>query len=220
MDALIEKLQQAIDLIEVVANELDELEDRTKEVAVVPVAEETRKIAWGKRVSPEFKAGVLWIEEQIKLDPDKLMACMAFETGGTFSPSIKNPASSATGLLQFMKATIEDMLRLHPNLRGMLPNGHASLKNLSAVQQLSLVFYYFKAFGKDLSNWSVEDVYMAILLPSMIGKPLDTPMRWSQSAYRVNAGLDLNRDKTVTKREAAHKVTLLYAQGKQEEFYG
>ena len=54
----------------------------------------------------------------------------------------------------------------------------------------------------------------------MIGKPLDAPMKWSESAYRVNAGLDLNKDKTITKREATFKVKQLYEMGMTEEFYG
>jgi hypothetical protein len=57
-------------------------------------------------------------------------------------------------------------------------------------------------------------------LPSMIGKPLDAPMKWSQSAYRVNSGLDLNKDKVITKREAAFHVKRLYDLGMTKEFFG
>jgi hypothetical protein len=37
------------------------------------------------------------------------MACMAFEKGETFSPCVKNPGSSATGLIQFMSSTAKSL---------------------------------------------------------------------------------------------------------------
>jgi hypothetical protein len=187
----------------------------------VPAPNTSRKLCWGKKVSAEFKASVFWIQEKIGLNPDFLMSCIAFESGGTFSPSAHNPLSSATGLIQFMDATVQSMVQHYPVLASMAPNRRASdLAKLTAVQQLSWVFYYFKAFGDDLSHWALEDTYMAILLPSMIGKPLDSPMNWKDSAYRVNKGLDLDKNGTVTKREATANIRRLYAMGMTEENYG
>ncbi len=55
-------------------------------------------IAWGKKVSRTFVDRVLWIKDELQLDPEhgasQLMACMGFESGGTFSPTIKNAAGS------------------------------------------------------------------------------------------------------------------------------
>lgn len=45
---------------------------------------------------------VITIEESAALDIMFLMATMAFETAETFSPSVRNPLSNATGLIQFM----------------------------------------------------------------------------------------------------------------------
>jgi hypothetical protein len=180
-----------------------------------------RKLCWGKKVSAEFKNSVFWIQDKISLDGNRLMSCIAFETGGTFSPSAHNPLSSATGLIQFMDATVVSMVEHYPVLASMAPNRRASdLAKLTAVQQLSWVFYYFRAFGDNLANWSLEDTYMAILLPSMIGKPLDSPMNWKDSAYRVNKGLDLDKNGTITKREATANIRRLYAMGMTEENYG
>src|SRR5690349_113325 len=69
----------------------------------------TPGLCWGAKVSADFRASVLWIEEQGVVKADWLMACMAFETGLTFSPSVRNPASSATGLIQFMDATAKGL---------------------------------------------------------------------------------------------------------------
>lgn len=213
MDAV--KLRERLEALQ------NQIEDILYDLEQTPAAEPEpveRKLCYGKQVSPEFKASVLWIEEQLKLDANKLMACMKFESD--LNPRAKNPQSSATGLIQFMDATVASMVKKYPVLAKQGITKARDLTELTAQQQLAWVYYYFKAFGNDLSNWSIEDVYMAILLPSMIGKPLDAPMKWSESAYRVNSGLDLNKDKTITKREAAFKVTQHYAMGMTEEFLG
>lgn len=163
-------------------------------------------ICWGAKVSSDFRASVLWIEGQLGLKANFLMPCMAFETGLTFSPSKKNPASSATGLIQFMDATA-----------AQLKTTTAALALMSPVQQLGYVYKYFKAFGGDLSAWDLADTYMAILLPNMIGEPLDAEMKWSSRAYAANKGLDLDKDGNITKREAVKRVFDLYKLGMQPE---
>jgi hypothetical protein len=166
-----------------------------------------RQIVWGSKVSLKFKLGVLWIEEQIALDADKLMSCMAFESGCTFSPSVRNAAgSSAVGLIQFMAATARRM-----------GTTTQALASMTAEHQLSYVYHYFEGFGHDFSHWTLEDVYMAILYPAAIGKPLDWVMPWKYGslAFKQNAGLDLNKDQKITKAEAAAGVRRMYVLGQQ-----
>ena len=172
----------------------------------IPVPGAPGPICWGAKVSADFRASVLWIEGELKLKANYLMACMAFETGLTFSPSKRNPASSATGLIQFMSYTAEK-----------LGTTTTKLAQMSAVRQLAYVYRYFKGCGTDLSSWDLADTYMAILLPSMIGKPLDTAMNWNEAAYKVNRGLDLDHSGMVTKREAYNKVKALYDLGMRPE---
>lgn len=197
-------------LIEVRAN-LDDAISRMSLLISQPQPEpyvwgQPRPIVWGAKVSADFRASVLWIEEQLKLSADNLMACMAFETGVTFSPSVKNPNSSATGLIQFMSKTAQ-----------ALGTSTSALAQMSAVRQLSYVYKYFRQFGEDLSSWNLADTYMAILLPSMIDDPLDAAMDWSAAAYRVNKGLDADKDGQVTKREAAAKVQAMFDLGSKPE---
>lgn len=173
-------------------------------VANAPVA--LRQISWGAKVTTSFKAGVLWIEKEIGLNADFLMNCMAFETGITFSPSVKNAAgSSGTGLIQFMRPSAVALGTTVEEMAGM-----------TAERQLGYVYKYFKGFGNDFSQWSQEDVYMAILYPKAIGKALDWKMPWTYGslAYKQNAGLDLNRDHFVTKQEAASGVRKMAEMGK------
>lgn len=137
------------------------------------------------------------------------MACMAFESGETFSPSIYNAAGSgAVGLIQFMPSTARAL--------GTAPGNLAAL---SAVDQLDWVEKYFQPYKGRLKTLS--DVYMAILWPAAVGKPESSPL-WSQAerptTYRQNAGLDANKDGVITKAEAASKVQSKLERGRKPEF--
>lgn len=177
----------------------------------------SQQIAWGAKLSPDVKDGILWIEQELGLKADYLSSCIAFETGGTFSPSIRNAAGSgAIGLIQFMRSTHVKMVAKVPSLKGSAPT-HADLGKLSALQQLSWVFWYFRLFKDDFSEDTLEDIYMYILFPKAVGKPLDWPMPWKYGsiAYQQNAGLDLNKDHIITKAEAAAGVQKQYRLGMQ-----
>lgn len=161
------------------------------------------KLAWGARVSPEFRARVYRMAERLPCDPNWLMACMAFESGRTFSPSIRNPHSGATGLIQFMPSTAIDLNTTVDALAGM-----------SAVEQLDFVERYLHRYAGRFATLS--DVYMAILWPRAIGAPEDAPLFSSPSAaYAANRSLDLNNDGHVTKAEASSFVARALAEGMQ-----
>ena len=72
------------------------------------------KLAWGKKVDQAFHDKVFAICDSFKWNREThaswLMSCMAFESGETFSPSVRNAAGSgATGLIQFMPSTAKDL---------------------------------------------------------------------------------------------------------------
>ncbi|MEI7869729.1 MAG: hypothetical protein WCI11_17720 [Candidatus Methylumidiphilus sp.] len=151
-------------------------------------------LAWGAKVSAKFKSKVQIIAANIGCDPDFLMAAMAFETGETFSPDIKNSRSGATGLIQFMPKTAIGL--------GTTTN---NLAKMTAEAQLDYVADYF-ANQKGKLN-TLEDVYMAILWPSAVGKANNHVLFTDPSVeYNQNKGLDLNKDGSITKAEAASKV--------------
>jgi hypothetical protein len=126
-----------------------------------------------------------------------LLCCMAFESGKTFDPGVRNRQSGATGLIQFMRKTAEG-----------LGTTTDALAAMSRVEQMDWVLKYFKAGPiAKLSAVTLEDLYMAILYPVAVGKPNDFPLFSSPSKnYEQNKGLDLNKDGTVSKAEAASKV--------------
>jgi hypothetical protein len=167
------------------------------------------RLAWGARVSGAFKTGVGSIAKTLALNPDFLMAAMAFETGETFSPSITNAAGSgAVGLIQFMPATAK-----------ALGTTTAALATMTAEAQLEYVGRYFLPKRGRLST--IEDTYMAILYPAAIGRP-DGKTLFSRPAtvYQQNMGLDTNRDGNITIREAAAAVRKKYDKGVRPGYIG
>ena len=167
-----------------------------------------RPLAFGARVSPAFRRRVYELTENLGWSDehaDWLMACMAFETGERFSPSVRNPSSTATGLIQFMSATARQLGTTTTKLAAM-----------TAVQQLAYVEAYLRPYARKIQ--SVEDMYLAILWPKGIGKALNWVLWYSGTqAYAVNKGLDRNRDGKVTKQEATQKVRDLLAKGRRPE---
>ena len=91
-------------------------------------AMEDMQLAWGKKVSPAFKRRVIEISAELGMDPNNLMAAMAFESARTFRADIENPFSGAAGLIQFMPATAKG-----------LGTSTAALKRMTPVAQLEFV---------------------------------------------------------------------------------
>jgi hypothetical protein len=155
-----------------------------------------RTVVWGQKVSLAFKQKVFKICNNLSINPDHLMACMAFESGGTFSPSKRNAAGSgAVGLIQFMPQTATG-----------LGTDTKKLAVMSAENQLDYVEAYFAKFKKRGLK-TLEDLYMAILWPAAVGESSEYVLFEKPSKdYDQNKGLDANRDGKVTKFEAATAV--------------
>ena len=166
-------------------------------------------LAWGARVSPLFRSTVVGMCRRLFIaDPSWLMACMAFETGETFSPSVRNAAGSgAVGLIQFMPATAT-----------ALGTSTEALAAMTAEGQLLCVEAFFKPWAGRLAG--LGDVYGAILWPGMIGKPADAVIFDAADPahpklYLQNKGLDLNHDGKITKAEIITQVQRKLGRGLQ-----
>jgi len=166
-----------------------------------------RQIAWGARVSAAFKVKLIEIAENIGVDPNYLISVMAFETGETFSPSVKN-SNGATGLIQFL-----------PDTAAELGTTTADLAAMTAVDQMNYVEKYFDPYRNRLKT--IEDVYMAILWPAAIGKASSWVLFSKPSArYDRNSGLDTNKDGAVTREKAAAMVKAKLLKGRGAEYFG
>jgi hypothetical protein len=171
--------------------------------APLPGAMSTGALAWGARVSQEFRVRVREIGTNLNIDPSWLMSVMGFETGYTFSPSIKNPGSSATGLIQFVSSTAKSM-----------GTSTTQLARMTAVQQLDYVEKYFNQYKGKINN--LGDCYMAVFWPVAIGKPDSYVIATSPSSvYNSNSGLDVNYDGKITRGEAVARVNDSLRRGQQ-----
>lgn len=162
------------------------------------------RLCWGAKVSQTFRARVHWIANDLGMPADDLMACIAWESGRTFAPDVKNMAGSgATGLIQFMPKTAISLGTTVDQLAAM-----------TAEDQLNFVYKYFRPFKGRLRN--LGDVYMAILWPAGVGQP-DSYVLWEKGkapkTYRQNAGLDADKDGRITRAECLGKIRALQSQG-------
>ena len=154
----------------------------------------------------EFQQGVEQLAQKYNVSVQDLYAVMSFETGGTFDPAQKNlQGSGATGLIQFMPSTAKG-----------LGTSTEELSKMTRTEQLKYVDKYFS--NKGIEGGNLDDLYMAILFPVAVGKPDNFVLfgkgaieGYRGTAYDQNSGLDLNRDGSITKAEAAAKVREHYS---------
>lgn len=96
-------------------------------------------------------------------DAGWLANLMNFESAGTFSSSVRNPHSGATGLIQFMPSTARGMGTTTDALAAMSPQ-----------QQMSYVERYLMRKKKNANSFKEPtDVYMAVFYPVAMGKGKD-----------------------------------------------
>lgn len=185
-----------------------------------------KAVAWSAKQTPEFVSKVKTIVTALGMPvtaPDDLMACMAWETGESFSASQVNRAGSgATGLIQFMPGTaiayfysaaeMSTMSTARKKQAGL--ESCEKLSKLTDVAQLDYVLKYFQPYKGRLKN--LGDLYMAILWPAGIGKD-DSYVLWTEAdrptTFRQNAGLDVNGDKVITRAECLIKVEAKLVKG-------
>ncbi len=113
-----------------------------------------------KAFTPEKAASIARVAKNIGVNPNDLAAVISFETGGTFSPSKRNPKSSATGLIQFMEGSGGTKGKYY----GMTRDQFGSL---SFDEQMKYVEKYFRdrssrfRAGNEAKN-TTGDVYGAV----------------------------------------------------------
>lgn len=157
-----------------------------------------------------FRWALLQMSARLMTDPNYIAAVMASESGGTFSPSIKNPMGGATGLIQFMPATAK-----------RLGTTTEALASMSQIEQLAFVEKYFSSMRGKMH--SPTDVYMATFLPAFVGKPPSfvlgrkgdtadvSPGLTYAQVYDFNAGFDKDKNGEITVGEVGGTVEAILA---------
>jgi hypothetical protein len=145
-------------------------------------------------IDQDFAASIESLGNDLGVDPMYLANTMYAES--RLDPSVKNMAGSgATGLIQFMPQTAANLGTTTDELSRMTP-----------VEQMEYVRRYFSADNlgagrlRDLQNDpSQHNVNMAVFLPSMIGKPVDTQI--PQEYFRQNGSIRTPADYTRSAEE-------------------
>ena len=141
-----------------------------------------------------FLGAVENASQNLGINSADLLTAISFETVGTFRPDIKNPGSTATGLIQFLEKTAKG-----------LGTSTAELAQMDRTQQMEYVEKYLRPFKGKMKN--LGDVYMAIHWPAGVGKDDGYVMyRKGSENYDKNKGLDVSGDGTVTRGEALQRV--------------
>lgn len=143
-----------------------------------------------------YRTEIDTLSGRLGVPPKWLLAIFNFETGGTFSPSIQNKWSGATGLIQFM-----------PSTANLLGTTTAALKNMTVPQQLQYVEAYFNLPGNRAPYPDVGNMYLAVFSPAYRNKPYShIAYKQDSTAYKQNSGLDKNKDGAITVAEIIYPV--------------
>ena len=150
-----------------------------------------QKIKAGK-----FETGFLDDVEQmcktLDMNAMGLLSVMDFETVGIYSPKIKNPRGSATGLIQFTSGTA----------RG-LGTSTSKLRKMGQREQLEYVEKYFKGHTKHTDYSDPSDIALAVFYPRALKHDDDYVIgKLGSLLYRQNRGLDKSpKDGRITAAE-------------------
>lgn len=144
------------------------------------------------QVDQKFKDKAAGVAKALGIDPDDLMAVMAFES--YFGPSQKNMGGSpAIGLIQFT-----------PDTAAELNTSLEKLEKMSGVEQLDYVFGYLYFDKENLKD--LGDIYMRVFCPEAVGMGEGYVLYSEGEPYNQNKGLDKDGHDGISKKEAVQAV--------------
>lgn len=179
------------------ASNQPEISAKYKDVLARPDAIDAQKIDVSTIQDPDFQKKLEKVAAGLGVRSSDLLAVMKQESG--VKANAVNRMSGATGLIQFMPATAQ-----------RLGTTTAELAQMDPVQQLDYVYKYFKMTG--VGDGSLGDLYMAVFMPKYVGYPPETVLGalgasgFAGKVYAQNAGLDRNKDGTITVADVKKSV--------------
>lgn len=158
-----------------------------------------------EKLSASQLAALKAAADRLGIPVDWLATVISFETGGSFSPTVRNAAGSgAFGLIQFMPTTAQNMLKTATKDEAV-QKGMA----MSFSEQLDKMVVPYLA-GRRYDK--LEDVYLQIFYPVATNKPDDYVIGSSPSkVYTQNLGFDTEGKGYITKYDVTRKIRNLYA---------
>lgn len=174
-----------------------EISAKYKDLLARPDSVDAQKIDVTTIQDPDFQKKLEKVAAGLGVKSSDLIAVMKQESG--VKANAVNATSGATGLIQFMPDTARRLGTTTEELRTMDP-----------VQQLDYVYKYFKMTG--VGNGTLGDLYMAVFMPKYVGYPdnfilgASGMQGFAGKVYAQNAGLDRNRDGTITVADVKNSV--------------
>jgi hypothetical protein len=117
--------------------------------------------------------------------PQWLANLINYESGGTFSPTIKNPSSGATGLIQWMPQYFDTKKLYKMSVSQQIDEVDKYLKAVLFGRKEALKVFD-KAKGKVKPNFTEIDLFMMIFYPSSIGNP---NYKFPSKVVKANGGI-------------------------------
>ena len=180
------------------------------------------------RTTPRFRYELWRQASEAGLSPSYIAAVMRIESN--FDPHIQNKGpdgvpgnaddAPALGLIQFWETLFPPIVaraaKSRPELAGTKWN---DLRRLSAVEQLPFVIAYYEGVPRLTASSSPTDYYMATFMPAFIDAPPTTVLgrkgddqflpgtqKRLSKIYTQNAGLDVDKDGTITVADIGRKI--------------
>lgn len=166
------------------------------------MAREILHIADLEKTTPEFRQKLVQVADRRGLNPGYLAAVIHVES--RYNPQAVNPHSGATGLIQWLAGSAQDV-----------GTSQAELMQMSAADQLDYVERWYENRDPGREIETPEDHYLAVFAPAYLFKPPGTaiftrPAEGCTSppsgAYCQNEGLDADGDGVITNTDAASPV--------------
>ncbi|MEM9985021.1 MAG: transglycosylase SLT domain-containing protein [Bacteroidota bacterium] len=153
-----------------------------------------------------FESKVRAVANELDIPPEWLMAVMYMES--KFDPSIQNlRGSGATGLIQFMVPAVKDL-----NARLGTKYYMSDIRKMSAEKQLHLVKEYLQTVRERYGEYrSLTDLYLGILYPKAMNQEYCYALfAHGTRSYKLNRGLDENRDGVVTNSDIDRRMQRMF----------
>jgi hypothetical protein len=179
------------------AEKFPAIAEKYKDVLARSNSVDAQKIDVSTIQDPDFKNKLNKVASALGVKASDLMAVFKQESG--VNPAAVNRTSGATGLIQFM-----------PDTARRLGTTTEELAQMDGVQQLDYVYKYFKMTG--VGDGSLGDLYMAVFMPKYVGYPNEHVLGangapgFSGKVYAQNAGLDRNKDGSITVADVKNSV--------------
>jgi len=162
------------------------------------------------RTSSSFRQRLIEAADEIGTEPDFLATVIAFESGGTFSSSVRNPTSGCVGLIQFCAPAAKPAAA---DAGLSMPGKDAQdwLSEMSPEEQLKYVVSYFLRMSGGRRPLTLDQTYLLIFAPSFaLREPSAVAYSEGTSAYAQNRPMDTDNDGKITVADIASKIRGFY----------